>query len=848
MPDTSPKPIDVAQWHRLVWSPGIRRILVVELVVAILVAYGLWTLRQQTLKGELRSLSALSAAMASQADSTLMVADTVLRATRSELNGGLLAPSGNATHALLRARAAALPQFRALRIVDAQGARLASSREDGAHGDSGRTRDFFVTARELSGSALAIGTPYVSRSDGKSSIGVAMDWRDPSDRFAGVVVLVAEPGFLDGDFGHIAPTPDARLAIYRKDQALVSDGPGDNADALVPKNMIAALWLDPTSSVSKRIALPGGPQRLIATQTLQHFPLMVVITRDASAALADWTGQAILISAFCASALLVTFALALRNAREQTLRRASQAELAAEKERAIRAFQAAREGYWEWDPVLRKSHLSPRMRELMGLARVEHSQPHSSPATADKINPDDMAPLRVAFEAHAAGKTPFFDFTFGVRHSDGLLHQVRTRGQVWRNAAGDNVLFTGTGADVTAEVEAQNQTRLLEDQLQQARKLEALGTLAGGIAHDFNNILAAVIGYGELAMDGATPQSSQARWIGQILRGGQRGKALVERILSYAQTNGRHHTAFRLQPVIEEMLDLLGASLRSEVDLVRDIQAPELVVSGDATMVYEAAMNLCTNAMQAMPEGGTLQVELVELVLPEPLTLLGKPLAPGRYARLSVVDTGVGFSQEVMAKLFEPFFTTKAPHQGTGLGLAVVHSVMADMGGAIDVHSAPGRGARFVLYFPCTDKAVDGAAFTPTDVAVGQGQTILVVDDDPTLVELAEELLAGLGFEAVGFSSSVQALAEFTAYPERFDLVLTDELMPDITGCALACAIHAQRPGLPIVLASGYGGPQLEPRALACGVSVVVKKPLIRHELAQVLTHVLCTGTPPRLG
>ena len=401
------------------------------------------------------------------------------------------------------------------------------------------------------------------------------------------------------------------------------------------------------------------------------------------------------------------------------------------------------------------------------------------------------------------------------------------------------MLFSGAASDVTAELEAQTHARQLEDQLQRSRKLEALGTLVGGIAHDFNNILAAVIGYGELARGGAGEGSAQARQLDRVLQAGQRGKALVERILSFSRTGQRPHTVFRLEPVIEEVLQMLAASLPAAVTLDRRLHAADAAVSGDATMVFEAAMNLCTNAMQAMPGGGTLSVELVVLAPTEALVLSEQRLPAGRYARLAVSDTGAGIPAEVRARLFEPFFSTKGPREGTGLGLAVVHGVMADLGGAIDVRSAPGQGACFALYFPCVDAAP--AAAPPPEAALpqGRGQTVLVVDDETALVELAEELLAELGYEPVGFASSVQALAAFAAQPERFDLVLTDEVMPEMTGTDLARALHRLRPELPIVVASGYGGPQLEARAAAVGVAVLVKKPLTRAEMARALAQAL---------
>ncbi len=829
----------VPAWSDLLRTRWVRAVLVVELVVAAAVALGLWTLRRQTLDSELRMLASLSAAMAEQADATLAVADAALRATRDELSEGLLVPGTGTADALLRARAAALPRFRALTIFDAAGSPLATSREESASPASVVERDFFVVPRNHPLETPFIGRPYVSRSDGRAAIGVSMDWRDAAGHLKGVIALVADPEFLDGGFERIAPTPDTGLAIYRRDRELVSDGPGDGSARLLPGSAMNLIWTDAAPEVPRLMTLPDGRQRLVAAHPLQQHALMMVVTRDAQPALADWTEQAWLAGSFAASALVVTLLLTLRYGREQSLRHASEAALAAEQARAVRAFQAAREGYWEWNPVTRQAHMSPRMKELLGLARDQSLTGEASLLDRGAVHPDDLAPLRAAFLAHQEGRSRAFDFTFRVRHVDGRWRHVHARGQTWRNALGQAALFSGTASDITAEVEARAHQRQLETRLERSRKLEALGTLAGGVAHDFNNILAAIVGYGELARSLATQGSKLSRRLDQILQAGQRGKALVERILSFSGGKPRPHAAILMQPIVEEVLQLLRASLPPQIHVDRQLNAPAAAIKGDATMVLEAVMNLCTNAMQAMPDGGTLTVELESVSLVEPLPLFETSLAPGRYVRLAVADTGMGITPAVMVRLFEPFFTTKGPQKGTGLGLAVVHGVMADLGGAIDVHSTPGRGSRFDLYFPSVDDATTEIPAVGEETPLGEGQTVLYVDDEPALVEVAQEMLAGLGYEPFGIASSVEALARFKQDPDRFDLVITDEVMPDMTGTALAAAMHAVRPDLPIVLASGFGGPQLEERARAAGVTVQVNKPLTRAELARAVAQAL---------
>lgn len=385
----------------------------------------------------------------------------------------------------------------------------------------------------------------------------------------------------------------------------------------------------------------------------------------------------------------------------------------------------------------------------------------------------------------------------------------------------------------------QGRRRGLELRLERARKLESLGTLAGGVAHDFNNVLAAVIGFGEMARQSAPEGSRQARQIDQVLQAGQRGRQLVERLLASGRGPGRRLQPFVLQPVVDEVLAHLGATAPAGVQIQRELPAMALVVRGDATAFYEALVNLCSNALQAMPDGGVLTLRLDELHTHRPLAVYDDSLPPGAWARLEVADTGSGMSPEVLAHLFEPFFTTKGPQAGTGLGLAVVYGVVSDLGGAVDVTSRLGQGSRFTLYLPLSADPAPVAEAAAADVPRGRGEVVLVVDDEPALVALAEDMLAELGYEPLGRSASSQALADVQQDPQRFDLLLTDERMPGLNGTALARAVRALRPDLPVLLASAYAGEQIDTLAREAGIREVLAKPLTRAELARAVRRAL---------
>ena len=412
--------------------------------------------------------------------------------------------------------------------------------------------------------------------------------------------------------------------------------------------------------------------------------------------------------------------------------------------------------------------------------------------------------------------------------------------------------FIGTVMDVTEHKRAEEALRRSEQRLRQAEKMEEIGRLAGGIAHDFNNILGLILGYGELAQNNLDEGGAARQHVDQVMQAGARGKGLVERILTFSPSGAGERVAVHVQSVVEETLELLTASLPTHVRLDTELDAGDTAVMGDATQFHQVAMNLCTNALQAMEHGGVLTVLLDRVAVAERRALShGTLLSPGPHVRLSVRDTGSGISPVVFERMFDPFFTTKGVGDGTGLGLSMVHGIVADFGGAIDVTTQAGVGSTFTVWLPAAGETTRLVAEPPEKPPYGNGETVMIVDDQHSLVALTEETLAALGYEPVGFDSSMAALQAFRAEPQRFDLVLTDQTMPDLSGVDLAREIRRVRPELPVVLMSGYSGAQIAERARAAGVADLLRKPLVRRDIAEALGRALrrpkcstSTGTP----
>jgi PAS domain S-box-containing protein len=525
---------------------------------------------------------------------------------------------------------------------------------------------------------------------------------------------------------------------------------------------------------------------------------------------------------------------------DATQRKRAEEALRESEERYALAMTGSKGGHWVWDSVTGTTFASGTVNELFGL-------PPGAPPSRDdflervRFHPDDKARVLAVNEDLEAGRVERADYEYRIFLPDGRERWILSRAQHFKSADGRGLRVAGVSVDITQRKRQEAERERLEQQLRQAQKLEAIGTLAGGIAHDFNNILSAILGYGELAQKGAAEGSAQRRHIDAALAAGQRAKSLVERILAFSRSGMGERVPVHVQSVVDEALDGVAATLPAGVRLERRLGAGNASVLGDATQIHQVVLNLCANAVQAMRGQGRLAVALDVVRRAAPVAVATSTLPTGEYLRLSVADSGSGIEPRLLDRIFDPFFTTKEVGVGTGLGLSLVHGIVTDLDGGIDVQSRPGEGSVFTVYMPARGVAASPSdAASPQDDAVrGEGQTVLLVDDEEPLVRLGEELLAGLGYEPVGFVSSRAALDALRAEPQRFDALLSDESMPGLTGSELAAEAHRLRPDLPVVLMSGYVSPALLQQARAAGVAEVLGKPLAAREIARALAAAL---------
>ncbi len=379
----------------------------------------------------------------------------------------------------------------------------------------------------------------------------------------------------------------------------------------------------------------------------------------------------------------------------------------------------------------------------------------------------------------------------------------------------------------------------LKARLSQAQKMEAIGTLAGGIAHDFNNILAAIIGYAELAILEVPDGSKVKQDLMEIFKAGNRAKDLVQQILTFSRQSDMEKKPVRVSRIVKEALKFLRASLPTTIEIRENIEKDIGTIEADPTQIHQILMNLCTNAHHAMrEEGGILEVTLTNVDM-DAYTIRQYPdISSGPYVRLSVSDTGHGITPDVKERIFDPYFTTKGVGEGTGLGLAVVHGIVKDHAGAITVYSETGKGTTFHIFLPVIEKAEEPKKETMGPLPTGH-ERILFIDDDPSLVEIGREILGKLGYDVVAKTSSIEALELFREQPDKFDLVITDMTMPNMTGDRLAAELMKIRPDIPTILCSGFSEKMSNEKADALGIKNFLMKPIVMKDLAKTIRKVL---------
>lgn len=513
-----------------------------------------------------------------------------------------------------------------------------------------------------------------------------------------------------------------------------------------------------------------------------------------------------------------------------------------------RAMEIARLGIWEYDIDTDLFSFNDQFYALFHTTAEEAGGYVMSPKHYAEtfLHPDDMS--MVGVETAKALTTTDPNYSRQLEHriicADGEIRTIIVHIRVVKDGTGRTVKTYGANQDVTELRRAENENKKLQAQLQQAQKMEAIGTLAGGIAHDFNNILGAILGYAEMAKDGSEEGSVVASDIDQVVKASVRARDLVKQIVDFSRQSNSGRFPVQPSVIIVEAIKMLRSSLPTTIEIRQDIDRDAGFIKADPTQIHQILINLCTNAFHAMEEtGGILKISLRKKALSEDDLSGELHIPPGDFLEMSVEDTGAGISPDLKEKIFEPYFTTKEVGKGTGMGLAIIHGIVKGYGGFITFHSQPGEGSSFHVFLPVTSEADSHGPELPEPIKPGS-EHILYVDDEETLAKMGKNMLERLGYRVTMRTDSIEALATFENNPDSFDLVITDQTMPGMIGSALARKILQIKPGVPIILCTGYSNQISEEKASSFGITGFAMKPLAKKEIALLIRKALDEKAP----
>jgi PAS domain S-box-containing protein len=479
------------------------------------------------------------------------------------------------------------------------------------------------------------------------------------------------------------------------------------------------------------------------------------------------------------------------------------------------------------------TYISPTVEPMSGYRPSEIIGRHFS----EFISPADLPRAAKRFEEVASGRLEPGEYRVLAASGGTLWVRISSNRLIMD---GRFVGVQGVLTDITYRKEAEAEKDLLEAQLRQAQKMEALGTLAGGIAHDFNNILAVIIGYTEMMLTGASAGSPVSRDLQQVLNAANRAKDLVKQILVFSRMKGQQERVpVDIGIVIKEGLKLLRATLPATIEIRQNIANEAGMALADPSQIHEILIHLCTNAAHAMEEdGGVLEVTLSKVNFDAETPVPHPDMKPAPYLRLTVSDSGHGMDEATQERIFDPYFTTKQTGKGSGLGLALVHGIVRHHLGAITVQSEPGKGTTFHLYIPRIESQAKPEDSVTAPIPGGT-ERVLLVDDEESLLVIEQRMLERLGYSVLAKTSSIDALETFRGQPNQFDLVITDYTMPNMTGANLAREIVQIRADMPIVLCTGFSEQISEEKAKDLGITEFVLKPFELRTLAEAIHRAL---------
>ena len=505
-------------------------------------------------------------------------------------------------------------------------------------------------------------------------------------------------------------------------------------------------------------------------------------------------------------------------------------------------FENALEGFFQSSPGGQFLSVNPAFAKMMGYQSPQEVVDKITDISSQYyVDPEDRTRYQQLLQKF--GQVENYEFRAWCKDGSEIWVSNSTRAHF--DQEGRVTRYDGTVQDISARKQAEAEKEKLEGQLRQSQKMESIGTLAGGIAHDFNNILSPLIGFAEMLQEDLPLDSSEQESIAQVLNAAFRARDLVKQILAFSRQGDQEFRPVSLQLILGEALKLLKSSLPKTIDIQIDINSDCGLVVADEGQIHQVVMNLVTNAYHAMQEsGGQLTLVLEEIEVESLLLSSGSfSLFPGKYACLKVMDTGTGIQKEVMDKIFDPYFSTKETGKGTGLGLSIVRGIVKTCKGDIHVYSEPDKGTQVHVYLPIMEKGTKSDNLDLSEPICGGTERILLVDDEPAIVNMESQVLERLGYDVTAWAGSMEALDDFKADPYKFDLIITDMTMPNMTGIQLSNEIKGIRPDIPVIICTGFSDQINQKNSRELGIQGYVLKPVIRREIAKMIREVLAISS-----
>ncbi|MBZ0268644.1 PAS domain-containing protein [bacterium] len=505
------------------------------------------------------------------------------------------------------------------------------------------------------------------------------------------------------------------------------------------------------------------------------------------------------------------------------------------------ATMAGRIGVWSMDFRTGKLFVDPAVMEILGYS--EDELPEQMNAWQRFVHEEDRMARDRIVAACREGRSDRYELEYRVLTKDGGTRWIHSRGQVVQDEAGRPARLIGIGMDVTERHAAEEEREELRRQLEQARQAESIGTLAGGVAHDFNNILAVVLGNAQLALAKEAAGEPVADNVREILAAAVRGRDIVRQILAFSRPTPGRKCPVPIESVVAEALEFVRPFIPRQIEIRTDFRTGGALVGAEPSHLHQVLLNLCANARDAMPEGGVISVALRVERHEEPFDGGRRELPAGEWVALEVRDDGHGIDPENRERVFDPFFTTKHSGQGTGLGLSMVSAIITDHGGDVLVAGRPGGGTKILVRLPVSAPGSGTEENREGEALHGQG-LVLFVDDEESIVHVGSSMLRSLGYDVEAFANASEALRAFDRSPGRYDAVVTDQGMPHLTGLRFAREIGRRRPGLPVVLCTGFSESVSDESLREAGVAELLMKPYTETELSVSLRRALAGGSP----